>query len=118
MGFPLFAVALVGAALLGSTAVTFGSADPRIAAGAGAGDVQPALTRCALQVRCTPGPGSPYATSPAGGHAVIATPEHAFDQVHVGNVYIVPFFGGQIADVVAPVKKLGIVQIPSTRLPL
>ena len=48
----------------------------------------------------------------AAGHPVlVATPEHAFDQVHVGDTYVVPLFDGQVADVVAPVKKLGIVQI-------
>lgn len=48
----------------------------------------------------------------AAGHRVLtATPEHAFDQVHVGDTYVVPLFDGQVADVVAPVKKLGIVKI-------
>jgi hypothetical protein len=49
--------------------------------------------------------------SVVGHHVLIATPEHAYDQVHVGDTYVVPLFDGQVADVVGPVKKLGIVQI-------
>lgn len=49
--------------------------------------------------------------SAAGHRVLIATPEHAYDQVHVGDTYVVPLFDGQVADVVAPVKNLGIVQI-------
>jgi hypothetical protein len=47
------------------------------------------------------------------GHrgVVIASPEHAYDRIHVGQTYVVPLFDGKIADVVAPVKDLGVVQI-------
>jgi hypothetical protein len=47
----------------------------------------------------------------AGHRALVATPEHAFDQVHIGDTYVVSLFDGQVADAVARVKKLGIVQI-------
>lgn len=53
-----------------------------------------------------------FLLSGCGYHdVVIASPEHAYDRVRVGDTYVVPLFDGQIADVVAPVKNLGAVHI-------
>lgn len=52
-----------------------------------------------------------FLSASCGHPAIIASPEHAYDQVHVGDTYVVPLFDGQVADVVAPVKRLGIVQV-------
>lgn len=42
----------------------------------------------------------------------MATPEHAYDRVRVGDVYVVPLFDGSVSEVVAPVRALGVVTIP------